>query len=498
MGGWNARDSIVDMDEKDAVSMDNFFPETNDVRVRRGWANHVTGIGQQVESLMVYNKPDGTQTMFCAANDSFYNVTSSGAVGAAVVSSLSNARWQSFNFTNSGGDSYLLCFNGTDSPRYWNGSSWITVTGASSPAITAVTTSTIRNGCVFKRRIYLVVNNSLKLYFLPIDSVGGAASAIDMDGYFSKGGSIKSCETWTLDSGEGLDDYLVVMTSEGQVGVFRGTDPTSVATWGLVGVWNIGEPIGDRCMIKYRGDVLLLCVDGVYPLSAALQAGQTSPQSAVTDKIRDAMSSSAESYKTNFGWQMVFYPQGRQLIVNIPIQENASQQQYVMNVITGAWGRFTEIEANCWAIFNEDCYFGGDGYVAKFGAVYADNSADITGNLKQAFTYLGATGRLKQMKSVRPNFLANGSPEVDVAMSIDFGDESPFQSLSFSTPNFGIWDSDNWDEAEWGGDVSPFNDWQTVAGVGTALALRLKTLSNGLDLRFQSADYLYEPGGVIG
>lgn len=53
-----------------------------------------------------------------------------------------------------------------------------------------------------------------------------------------------AAETWTLDSGEGLDDYLVVTTSEGQVGVFRGTDPTSVATWGLVGVWNLGEPIG--------------------------------------------------------------------------------------------------------------------------------------------------------------------------------------------------------------------------------------------------------------
>lgn len=67
VGGWNARDSVADMDEKDAVKMVNWFPETTDVRVRKGSADHVTGIGAQVESLMPYNSPDGTKTLFAAA-----------------------------------------------------------------------------------------------------------------------------------------------------------------------------------------------------------------------------------------------------------------------------------------------------------------------------------------------------------------------------------------------------------------------------------------------
>lgn len=497
VGGWNARDSIADMDEKDAVIMENWFPDTDDVRLRRGWASHVTSIGDQVETLMVYNKPDGTQTLFCASDTAFYNVTSAGTVGAAVVSSLTNARWESLNFTNTSGTSYLMCFNGTDSPRYWNGSSWTTVTGASSPAITGLTTSNIKNGCVFKKRVFLILNDSLKLWFLPVDSVGGAAQSIDLAGYFGKGGFLVSCEAWTLDAGEGMDDHLVAVTSEGQVAVFKGTNPTSSSSWGLVGVWNLGEPIGNRCLIKFRGDLLILTVEGVFPLSLALLSSQTNPSVALTDKIRRAMREAARNYKSNFGWEMTFYPQGSQLFLNVPVQEGSVQEQYVMNTITGSWGSWTGMQANCWAVFNEEMYFGGSGFVGKFGSVYADNSKDITTDLKQAFSYLSSKGRLKHIKSVRPNFLANGTPSVEMGISIDFGDEQPQSSLSFTPNNYGVWDDDVWDGAVWGGDVSPVNDWQTVYAIGTALALRMKTVTNGLDLRFESADYLYEYGGVI-
>ena len=63
VGGLNTRDSAANMSELDAVEMMNWFPETNDIRVRRGVEDHVTGLADQVESLMPYNKPDGTQTL---------------------------------------------------------------------------------------------------------------------------------------------------------------------------------------------------------------------------------------------------------------------------------------------------------------------------------------------------------------------------------------------------------------------------------------------------
>ena len=35
LGGWNARDSLANMDPMDAVQMDNFFPTPNDVALRK-------------------------------------------------------------------------------------------------------------------------------------------------------------------------------------------------------------------------------------------------------------------------------------------------------------------------------------------------------------------------------------------------------------------------------------------------------------------------------
>lgn len=495
--GWNAKDSLADMGELFAVETDNFFGQTTDVRVRRGWADHVTGIGQQVESLMPYNSQDGTTTLFAAADDSFYNVTSAGAVGAAVVGSLANARWQSVNFTNSAGDSYLCCFNGADAPQYWNGSAWTAITGGSSPAIVGITTTDIVNATVFKRRMYLILNNSLSLYYLPIDSVGGTVNSTRLDGYFSKGGYIVSAGTWTLDAGEGLDDYFVVISSEGQVAVFNGTNPSSANTWGLVGIWSLGEPIGRRCLMKYGGDLLYLNVQGLFPLSKAMQSSQINSEVALTNNISRAFTEASESYKTKFGWDITFFPQGNQVLVNVPVAEGSSQQQYVMNTITQSWWRFTEIDANCWAVSNEKLYFGGDGNVAHFGETYADNSEDIRTNLKQAFSYLGSKGRVKKINSLRPNLLSNGTPAVSVAISVDFGDEDEVGSLSFTSSPAAVWDTAMWDAGAWGGGVSPFYDWQTVSAIGTAVSLRMTTVSNGLDIRHAATDYVFENGGVI-
>jgi hypothetical protein len=497
VGGWNAKDSLANMDQMFAVETDNFFGQTTDVRVRKGWANHVTGIGQQVESLMPYNSQDGTTTMFGAANDSFYDFTATGAVGSPVVGSLSNARWQHVNFTNSAGNSYLCCFNGADTPMYWDGSSWIAITGASTPLISGITTTDILTAAVFKRRMYLVLNNSLSLYYLPIDSVGGTVARTRLDGYFNKGGYIIAADTWTLDAGEGSDDHLVVVSSEGQVAVFQGTNPSSSSSWALTGIWNLGEPIGTRCLMKYGGDLLILTVQGLFPLSKALQSSQVDPEVALTDKISRAFTEASDNYKSNYGWDIVFFPQGNQVIVNVPVVEGAGQEQYVMNTITNSWWRFTNVHSNCWCVCDGNLFFGGNGFVGQFGDSYSDNSEDIRTNMKQAFSYLGSKGRVKKINSLRPNLLANGIPTVSMGISIDFGDEQSQSTLSFSGTPAGTWDGSSWDSASWGGSVSPFYAWQTVSAVGTAISLRMTTVTNGIDVRHASTDYVYENGGVI-
>src|SRR6266404_1398044 len=103
VGGWNARDSLGDMPKTDAVSLENWFPRTTSVDLRAGYIQSATGLGNQVETLMSYNGST-TQKLFGITNaGSIFDCTSTGAVGAAAVSGLTNGRWQYVNIATPGG-----------------------------------------------------------------------------------------------------------------------------------------------------------------------------------------------------------------------------------------------------------------------------------------------------------------------------------------------------------------------------------------------------------
>ena len=495
VGGWNARDSIANMPMGDAVILKNWWPQTDSVKIRDGWQDFVTGFGSTVESLMVYNAIDGTQEMYAASGTSFFDASTTGAVGSAVVTGLTNARWNSVNMTNSSAISYLCAFNGVDNPQYWNGSSWISVTGATSPGITGVTASELKNPWIHKRRLWTVQSDTLSAWYLPIDSVGGAATEFPLYGIFKKGGSLLVGGTWTIDGGEGLDDYMVFVTTEGEVAIYRGTNPSTDFT--IQGVWEIGEPIGERCLLKLAGELMIITVSGVYPLSQALQSSQVNPKSAITDKIVGAISNATQLYRTNFGWDLEHYPLGDMLLLNVPVVEGTEIEQYVMNTITGAWARFTDIDATCWAVYNRNLYFGGSTNVGLFGTSKSDNGSNINADMLPAFSYFDLRGQLKHFKMIRPLLRTNGTPSILAALNVDFNTDSPTAPLSFVAPDVFIWDVSNWDEAVWSEGFAISQQWATVTQIGTSASLRLVAASASIDVDLLAVDYTFEPGGII-
>lgn len=184
VGGWNAKDPIAQMGPKDAVILDNFFPLTTEVSLRDGSVDHATGIPATVETLMDYSAPTGASTIFAAAGDSFYDVTAPGVVGAAVQTGLSNAQWRSVNFSTPGG-SFLYAVNGADDARLWDGTVWQSMNAVSVPAFTGVATNTLTHINVYARRLWFVQENTMKAWYLPVDSIGGAATSIDFASLFN-------------------------------------------------------------------------------------------------------------------------------------------------------------------------------------------------------------------------------------------------------------------------------------------------------------------------
>lgn len=494
VGGWNARDPLAAMDPRDAIVMDNWFPGTAEISVRKGSAEHVTGIGAQVESLMPYNSASAS-TLFAAAGTAFYNVTSAGAVGAAVVSSLTNARWYHVNMRTAGGV-YLYAANGVDAPRLWDGSSWVAVTGASSPAITGPTTTTLVYPFMWKRRLWFVQAASMSAWYLPVDSIGGAASEINFGPLFKEGGYLVAGTAWTLDAGDGVDDYLALITSKGEVAIYQGTDPASASTFALRGVFRIAPPIGRRCFARVGGDVVVITRDGFVTLSQALLSDRVTTKGSISDKIRNAVSTASALYSSTFGWECVPYPDGPALIFNIPVAAG-SQQQYVVNTITGAWCRFTGWAANCFGVLSDVLYYGGNGVVYKAWTGYVDVSAAIQGDVMQAYNYFGTPGLQKHFKMARPILVTDGAPAINMAMNVDFEDAQPTAPISVAATTAGVWDSSVWDGAVWGGDPSVKRDWQGIGNIGAAGSLRLRSSTAGIQTRWTATDLIYEVGGVL-
>lgn len=488
-GGLNDRDSIADMPATDAVVMDNWWPYPSYVGVRKGSETHVTGLPDRVETLVEYFPASGTRELFAAAGTGIYDVTTAGAVGAAVVSGLTNSRWQSTSITTPGG-SFLYMVNGQDDPLLYDGATWTAITGASTPAITGVTPSDLVHVCLFKNRLYFTEFDSMNLWYLPTNSVGGAASLLDVGSVFQMGGSIMAAYTWSIDAGDGQDDHLVVITTNGEVAVYSGTDPSMAATWALVGVFVLGRPLGRRCATKYGGDLALLTVEGVYPLARALLTSSVDRRVALTDKVQNSISEAADLYRNNFGWEVQLFPDANMLIVNIPAG-SGQNYQYAQNIITGAWARFVGWDASAWLNAFDGLYYGDGSTVRQAWIGNEDDTTPIFADLLPAFNDFKTPVRNKFFTMVRPYFvvIGNDDPLISFRMNVDYRLEDPAIPM--------IWGQMVWGQMVWPGEGTTSTSWRTVGKIGQSGCLRIQCYNQGSDVRLSNIDYLMQVGGVL-
>ena len=412
-----------------------------------------------------------------------------------------------------------VTISGATSNEY-NGTFVITVTGAntftytmaSTPAanatvvgsytvvgITGVDSSTFINVNLFKNRLYFTQKDTMTCWYLPVDSIGGAASPLYFGGIARNAGYLQGMGTWTLDAGQGADDYAVFVSSMGEVIVYNGTDPSSATTWALKGVWQLGQTFSRRCFFKWAGDLLLLTQDGLVPLASALQSSRLDPRVNLTDKIFYPISQAATKFYANFGWQINYYASENMLILSIPTDDG--MEQYVMHTITKAWARFTNIEAYCWEVSGDNnMNFGGDGYVATFYTSNSDNGTNISSAVQQAYSYFDSPGQNKRFTLVRPILQSDGgSPSILCGLSVDFQPIDNIGSITFnpSSQEVGIWDVAKWDDNSWSGGLITNRIWQGVTGIGFAGSINLTAVAQGIELHWASTDYVFEPGGVL-
>lgn len=489
--GLNLRSGINALKPDEALRLDNWFPMGGYCRVRGGYTQHATNLGGAVGTLMEWAGPS-SRVFFAATPTEIYDVSSSGAVSSASLTGLTSAAWQHVNFTTSGGN-FLVCCNGSDDVRNFNGSAWTT------PSITGVTSASLINVASYKTRLWFVEKDSTKAWYLGTSAISGSATSLELGDKFRMGGKLRLIGTISSDSGSGPADLICFISSKGEIVVYKGSDPADTSNWALVGVYSTSAPVGNRALVRIDGDLGMLTERGVMSVRQVAQIGKTQAESsAITGKIDQGIIDDFATYGSNSGWEMVVHGRGRQMIVNVPTGTNMATQ-YAMNIQTGSWstyGRYASpLNATTWGIYNENLYFSTGATVYRAENGYDDNGDAIVATYKSSYQSLGRRGALERVTMVRPMFTASGRVTPAIRVSVDYQNNNPVTADEYpgtSGASGSLWGTGVWGTAVWGGDDLPYADWVSAQGIGTTSAVQMVTRTDGIACRLNAIDVKFE------
>ena len=523
--GWNARDQVDQVKDTEATELENFFAHPNSVALRAGQEVFSTVAPGPVSTIAEFFS-QSTRLMVIAASGCLFSITSAG-VGTLQASGYTQDRHQTVMFKE-----YLLGVNGSDTPWKFDGSTVAANTFTGS----GLTPANLIGIAVHRERLYLWELAQPYFWYADTNSIAGALTKFDLARVGMRGGNLIAVQTWTRDGGNGMDDFVCFFMTSGDCIVYQGGDPSDPANWNRVGVYQFSAPFNRRGVIKYGGDILVLTRDGIMSLNLALPFAQTRSNIAITDKISGAFHSAVADYQTIDGWQLVHYPHGPWLLCNVPqvmsssvapqvTPESEQSYQFAMNTDTGAWSKFTNMNARCFGMFNDNLYIGGIGGGAAwndgtwnespwaYGAVIQVDSGnndlvldqygnpvaeDITAYLRTKFFSMGAQTLKKRFLMARPVVESTGTAPYELAMSVDSNTAQP----NYSTPNItqvlgSSWNTATWNVDAWSGGTAIFRGWQKVTGFGYTGALNFKVMTQLESVKLRAIDFMFEPGGLM-
>ena len=511
VGGLNARDSIVAMAQTDAITLRDWWPQPYGCSMRKGYRKWAEGLGGAVNSLAARSGTSGSQAYYAWAGTSMFDVTTSGVVGTAIFDDLAdNVPWNHVQMVNAAG-AHLIAVNGTDDGilvsstgphRIIAGDGVVPHTWAGLDPRLAVTVT------IHQHRLWAVEKNTANGWFLPPDAIQGTFKKVDFGPLFSRGGYLLYLATWTMDDGNGAEDHLVGLSSEGQAVVFGGTDPEDDTKWSLVGVYYMGKPVaGRRTSTKVGGDLLILTQQGAASMTETLVSTKVENPSTKlrTDKIQYLISVLTSQYGSEAGWQLNYYAELNMLMINVPTPVAGGNIQLACNQLIDSWTQFTNMDATCWLNRPQNPFFGdylGNIWLFWSGTV---DGVDLAGNggsgvfgvAQQAYSYLGSPAVQKQVGMYRPNFVTTVPVTFKSNIVYDFVDSPIVVPDSVTNSSGAAWDVGLWNQATWAGGTEVQRRWVQASGMGNAASLQMMLRSTG-EVLWVTTDYSYVSGwGVL-
>jgi hypothetical protein len=494
-----------------AQIIENGYATQTGVKPRGGNRKHATTGTRAVVSLMRYES--GTLLkMFAAANGGLYDVTqpaNPSTVITPLVTGLAGNDWSFVNFSTPGGQ-FMLAVNGADPHRTYDGAAF----AANTPAITGISSALFSHVFVYANRVWFVEKDTLNVWYLPVDSIGGAATKFSLAGIFSKGGSLAFGATWSVEAGDGPAQRVVFVSTKGEAAVYQGTDPSSSATWFKVGVPDISDPTGRHGHLNIGGELEIATANGIVPLSQAVARDPaTLSLAAITRQISPDWKREIRAYNGR-NWSFTKWDEGNLAYVGPAMTYtlvagtdtvDAVPFCHVVNLENGAWSKYTGWDIQCSISFNKRMYFGSaNGRVYEAEATGADDGAAYVFKYCEWPNDFGGP-ETKDFLQIRTAFVHRTPFNPEISMSVGHTIEWPVApAAAADVQGGGVWDTgelwdmgDLWDST---GEAQTEALWRSLGVTGDKGAPMVQmTFSNIIapDVEIVKSDVAFRRGAIV-
>ena len=476
--GWTQRASGVDT-QGTAEVMDGWVPTARGCRLRGG-LRRVASVGAPVTALFGFDTPN-LSPLFAATETDIRDISALDPDGAGTVvrSGLTSGAWCVATF-GAGGGPRLIGVNGADTGFSYDGAAFADLALREEDDETVRGSDDLAYVWGYRNRLWFIVGGTFTALYLDPLSLGGKASPFVLEGVMKAGGALLFGATWSMDTGDGLDDKIVFVSTEGEVAVYAGAFPTDANGWALQGLYRIGRPLGPHAHMRAGGDLLIATVEGLVSLNEAISKDRAAlSATAVSRPIEPHWTYMAGVHET--GWTLTKWAERNLVVVTLPSEAGAAGA----HLETGAWGRLDGWRGTC-AAYHDGRLFTGrsDGRVVALDETGNDDGAPFTARLLTGFNDFGAGPGWKVAQLVKPLLYASAGLTYRVGIATD-------ETVAFPvapSPNVVDAEGTTWGTLVWG--VSPWpvetepyqgaiGEWEPVAGAGSTLAVSLQVGSAG-------------------
>lgn len=367
--GWSSEAPLLDSGAGHLLSCKNYVIKQNLLESRKGNYKVIS----HIETVKTIIPIEEYNIMIVCSAGSIY-VYQKDAVGFNLVASKGGYSVDDWRYVYVNHN--IIMVNGVDAAQH------ISVTDPfdDTQAVNIVdwdvtgTTSKIYDWiALLNAQVVVGFGNDLVAHYLPVGYIQGELKAFDIGssaGTPKKGGSIIGGFNISRDSGESLNAYIGFITSNGEAIVYTGNDlddPTNIA---FNGIYQTGIPLGKTPFINWSGDLIIMTNKGFISAHSIFANGENqSGQYIFSQLINTWLLEQSAKFGKESGFYGIVVPQEDFVLFNIP-QGDDRFVQVCMNITSGKWSLFNNINAY------DMCVFGGSLYFAKSDGVYIydDNS----------------------------------------------------------------------------------------------------------------------------